>query len=145
MLSIYYLCEDFTFPITLENVFPGLVIEICIVVGDGIVDPGTVNFYQDVYESVSVITGNIFNQSFVYLTDRPIIWDSITTGCYVIKRTLRDVEINDKVIRSLFNRLTVEYIRIAIDALDYLFPRNETSSERFSFLSRPINSIRLQV
>lgn len=100
-----------------------MVIEICIVVGDSIVDPGAVNFYQDVYQSVSMITGNIFNQSFVYFTDSPIVRDSITTGCYVIERTLRDVEINDKVVRSLFNRLTVEYIRIAIDALDYLFPK----------------------
>ena len=82
-----WLCTDFAFPIAFENVFARLIVKICIVVGDGIINPRGVNLYQDIDKMVCVITGNIFNQSFVHLADGPIVWDIVTAGGYIVKRT----------------------------------------------------------
>jgi len=100
-----------------------LVIKICIVVGDGIIDPRGVYLYQNIDETVCVITSNIFNQSFVHLTNGPIVWDIVTAGGHIIKRTCWNIKVRDEVIGGLFDWLTVEYICIAIDALNYLFPK----------------------
>ena len=79
--------------------------------------------YQNIDEMVCVITSNIFNQSFVHLTNGPIVWDIVTAGGHIIKRTCWNIKVRDEVIGGLFDWLTVEYICIAIDALNYLFPK----------------------
>ena len=100
-----------------------MVLKICIVVGDGIFNPRSVDLYQVINEIVCVITGNIFNQSFVHLADGPIIWDIVTAGGHIIKRTCWDIKVRDEVIGGLFDWFTVEYICIAIDAFNYLLPQ----------------------
>ena len=89
-----------------------MVIKICIVVGDGIIDPRGVDLYQNIDETVCVITSNIFNQSFVHLTNGPIVWDIVTAGGHIIKRTCWNIKVRDEVIGGLFDWLTVEYTQL---------------------------------
>ena len=50
-----------------------LIIEVCIIVGYRIADPRAIDDHERVNNSLGAIAGDIFYQSFVHLTDCPVI------------------------------------------------------------------------
>ena len=67
------LCADLTFYIALIDILTRLIIEVCIIVGYRIADPRTIDDHERVNNSLGAIAGDIFYQSFVHLTDCPVI------------------------------------------------------------------------
>ena len=110
------LCADFSFPVAFVDIVPGLVIKIGVIIGKNIINPGRVDFYQSVYDMIFVVSADILDEALIDFTNRPIIGYGITAGSYVVKSAGWNLQIGDEVVRGLFYRLTMENIRVVIEA-----------------------------
>ena len=72
-VSVHFSGADSALLIAFQNILPGLVVEVAVIVGDHSIDQGSIDLHQIFQNLLFPAVKEILNQSLIYLADGPVV------------------------------------------------------------------------